>query len=280
MSAIKGERKFALAYFIIAIAALGAALVSALGIENRPAPESGVAAYVNGAPIPTEEYNRAIKAMQAGLQRPLTDADKSKALGLLIDEELIVQESVRLGLATNDRLVRKNLVQAMMRFATSLDAAKEISEADLQAFYAANAPLFAEPKRYTVHIAPIKNIDKTEAFLTSLNQGESFEQAANLAGFETQMPPRDIPIGKLNDLFGGKAAELVTQMQDGDIAGPVASGGQDVFIWLLASSGGQTQFEDVANSVETELRRRRDEGALESYVSDLRRRARIKRAAQ
>ena len=222
MSDETGERKFALGYFLVAIAALGAALLSALGVESRPTPESGVMAYVNGAPIPTGEYNRAVKAMQAGLERPLTDADKDRALGLLIDEELIVQESVRLGLATNDRLVRKNLVQAMMRFATALDAPKEVSEAELREFYKANAPLFAVPKRYTVQLALIDDDKKADSFLSALNQDWSFQNATSWAGINIEHIPRDIPISKINDLLGGEATKLISQMQEGDIAGPVS----------------------------------------------------------
>ena len=104
------SKRTTIAFALAAFVGLGAALFSALGLSFE-ARDSAAVAYVNGAPIPQAEYIRALDAMQASLDRTLTEADKARALQILIDEELIIQEALRLDLASDDRLVRKNLTR-------------------------------------------------------------------------------------------------------------------------------------------------------------------------
>ena len=267
------QSKLTLAYVVAAFIALGAALYSVLGVSW---PERGAVAYVNGEPIPQAEYNRVIKAMQAGIERPLTEEDQAKAMRLLVDEELIVQDAERLGLGRQDRLVRKNLVQAMIRSATSLEGSSELEESEARAFFEDNQNLFATPKRLSLQIAKIDSGHTGNVFKDALDKGLSFQDASERAGFAHDILPADIPIGKVSDLIGGSAAELTDKMKSGDIAGPVASGGGEIYIWLTNSKGGPVNFEDARDLVETELRRRKDEAALEAYIKRLRSRARIK----
>lgn len=268
---------FTLIYVIVACVALIAALYSVLGVKW---PERGAVAYVNGEPIPQAEYNRAIKAMQAGIERPLTVEDRTKAMRLLIDEELIVQDAERLGLATQDRLVRKNLVQAMIRSATSLEDSSEIEVVEARAFFDAHGNLFAIPESYFLFEARPKDGASPKAFLRALEEGAAFETAAQRAEYAVnEIASKPLPIGKVSGLLGGEVAGLVPQMTVGDIAGPVMSGGDAIFLWLVKKTGGPVAFEDAREAVETELRRRKDEAALEAYINRLRARARIKTKA-
>lgn len=242
-------------------------------------PDRNAVAHVNGVPIPQTEFARAINAMQAGLDRPLTEADKSKALNLLIDEELIVQEAIGLGLAGSDRLVRKNLVQAMIRSATSLDTSTEISDDQLESFFAENVNLFASPDHYTVKAAwsgPGDAFDHKAVFVKAMDANESFTDAAKLAQLQIIDLPLQIPIGKVSDLLGGEAAKLVSEMKNGDIAGPVSSTGRELYIWLVQRSDGAVAFDDVKETVRAEWKRRQEEAALSKYVTGLRNKARIK----
>jgi hypothetical protein len=274
MSNNKSLPRAGLAFSLIAIIALGFALYSALGVKMPS--RDAAAATVNGVPIPEAELTRAVKAMQAGLERQLTEADKAKALKLLIDEELIVQEAVGLGLANNDRLVRKNLVQAMMRSVTSLEADQNISEPELRAFYDKQPALFASPKLVSLTISRVVDENNISNFRSTLDDGKSFKEASEIAGYNVTRLPADLPLGKVADLLGGAVTETVAQMQQGDIAGPVASTDASVFIWMTRSTGGDANFETVMETVRAEIQRRRDEAALDKYIARLRKRARIK----
>ena len=276
MSQHSSSKRAAFAYVVTAFAALGAALYTALGVS--PSLTGGAAAYVNGSPIPQPEYARALKAMQAGLERPLTADDRASALSRLIDEELIVQEAIKLGYPSSDRLVRKNLVQSMMRSVTSLEAGEEISEQEIRAFFDDTRNLFASPKRVSLQVAISPDAKRSLEFVTLLQTGAAFPEAIGKAGLEHNILPEKLPIGKVGSLIGGGAAEMAAKMEVGVIAGPVASGDKELFLWMTDMSGGQAAFEEVRGSVKTELERRRDEAALDNYLARLRKRARIKQS--
>ncbi len=277
MTSSLSPQRGALAYVGVAFAALLAALISVL---NASTAIPGAAAYVNGVPIPQAEYSRAVNAMQAGLERPLTKGDKARALERLIDEELIVQEAVKLGLPSTDRLVRKNLVQGMLRSVTSLETGSDNSEAALRQFFNDNQGLFSTPKVLSLYAAKVTNGADAEAFLKALEAGQSFENAIKAGHLDLDILPQNIPLGKVSGLLGGAAAQMAAQMKVGDIAGPVTSNGSDVFMWLISMSGGSVEFDDAKGSISAELLRRQEEAALEDYLSRLRVRARIRRDAE
>ncbi len=264
-----------LAYAIAAFAALGAALFSVLGISINGR-EMAAVAYVNGAPILDAEYARARDTMQSGLARARTTDDNMRALQILIDEELIVQEALRLDLGRDDRLVRKNLVQALIRSVTSLNSADEPDEDELRAFYEAEKSLFSSPRLVTINVARAADGRASQNFMTALQGGASFEQARADGGLERVTIAPRAPLGKVSDYLGGSARDAVAKMAQGDIAGPIATGNGDIFIWLRKDEGAPLSFDQARDSVETEWSRRRDEQALEKYIARLRHNARIK----
>ncbi len=263
------------AYAIAALLGLGAALFSVLGIpiEGRGA---GAVAYVNGDPIPDTEYARAREAMQAGLKRPLTSEDRKRALDILIDEELIVQEALRLDLARDDRLIRKNLTQALIRSVTTLNLTAEPTEGELMAFYKSEKSLFSLPRLVTIDALRASREGASQKFLHALQNGASFEDARATVGLERIPIPARLPVGKVGDYLGGSARDAVAEMTQDEIAGPIITGNGDLFIWLRKDESAPLSFEQARDSVEVEWSRRLDEKALETYIARLRRHARIK----
>ena len=164
----------------------------------------------------------------------------------------------------------------MIRSATSLEGSSEVGEGEAKAFFEGNINLFATPKRLSLQIAKMENGNTGDVFRAALDEGLSFQDAAERAGYAYHTLPAELPIGKVSDLIGGNAAELVDKMKEGDIAGPIISSGGEMFIWVTNLEGGLISFEDARELVETELRRRKDEAALEAYIKRLRSRARIK----
>jgi len=275
MSNSRAPNRTTLAYAIAAFVALGAALYSALGVSIGRRDTAAVA-YVNGAPILDAEYARARDAMQSGLVRARTAEDNARAMQILIDEELIVQEALRLELGRDDRLVRKNLIQALIRSVTSLNPAAEPDEDELRAFYEAEKPLFSSPRLVTIDVVRADSESQSQGFMDALQGGASFEEArATFDLVRIPVAPR-APLGKVSDYLGGSARDAITKMAQGDITGPIATSSGELFLWLRKDEGAPLSFEQARNSVEIELLRRRDEQALEKYVTRLRRNARIK----
>ncbi|NNF15676.1 MAG: peptidyl-prolyl cis-trans isomerase [Gammaproteobacteria bacterium] len=269
-------RSRALLYPLVAVLALLVALAVALDftVPGYLAKNTHAIARVNDATIPMAEYVRAIDAMQAGLERPLTPQDRSRAVTVLIDEELIVQEALRLNLASDDRLVRKNLVQALIG-SVVVEAQLDPSEQTLKDFYTKEKALFTGPVRVRVSVLRAATSSATDAFVLALRNGATFADAGSAANLSPVPIAPDIPLAKLGEVLGGPARDAVVAMVPGDIAGPVRSTGGDVFIWLLDTDHTEPVYAEVRSSVLAEWQRRQQELALERYLVRLRERARI-----
>lgn len=272
------SRKSSYFYVLAAVLALGSALLIALDLSpiQRIWRDGYAIAHVNDTPIPVAEYVRALDAMQAGLDRTLTEQDKSRALTRLIDEELIVQEALRLNLASEDRLVRKNLVQALVNSVVLLQSGQDASEQTLRAFYEEEKALFVRPVNVTVGAFRVVDESSIRVFVDALDNGFPFADAGRMAGFQAVEIPAGIPVGKLGELLGGKARDAILAMTPGDIAGPIESAGGELFVWLLERDGGAQPFAQVRDVVSAEWQRRQEEVALDRYLERLREQARIK----
>ena len=263
---------------LVAITALLAAFITSARVQWPGGAD--VVARVNGQSIAQAEYHRAIQAMQAGLQRPLTNEDRRQALQYLIDETLLVQEAVRLDLAQTDRLVRKNLVEALLRSVRSLHVETEITPPARMAFYEAHKSWFASPRQLGLMVAlwqgePLQADVAAVRFKEVIAAGGTFAQAAESEGFALRSLPEALPLGKVNDVLGGRAGALALNMQMGDIAGPVQGADGLMFLWAWEVTGGNADYAGLEDVIDTEILRRRDEAATVAYLERLRKKARV-----
>jgi hypothetical protein len=103
---------------------------------------------VNDTPIRRDDYLRALGAVAADRRTPLDDADKRRILDRLIDEELLLQRGLVLGLPERARSVRAPLVAATIDLLARTN--REPSDAELRAFYDAHREYFTDPGRVRV----------------------------------------------------------------------------------------------------------------------------------
>ncbi len=253
------------------------ALISALGINKLGVPSADWAAQVNGIIIPISEYERALIAMQDGLKRPLTENDKTRALQILIDEELLLQEAIELGLTHFDPSVKKNLIQAMMKASTNLTETLPTTPA-LKAFYETEKNFFTKPLMLSVIAVSTESEPLATSFLNAIKHKEDFLKAAARLKFNQQSIPVQIPIGKLSDYLGGDMAQKIVSYEQGSIMGPIKHQGKFKFFWLTEKSGGLISFDDIYPLVKAEWKRRQNEEAFKFFIENLRARARIKTA--
>lgn len=97
-----------------AIIGLGLGFMTALGwLGNEPLSPS-VAAKVNDTNIRQVEYQRALKLYSSEKRDPLTEEDRSLVLRRLVEEELLVQQAMKLDLFRIDRGVRTVVLQSVL----------------------------------------------------------------------------------------------------------------------------------------------------------------------
>ncbi len=275
-----------LLFTLAGLAGLTLASLTALGIlppqfgnQNLRVSSDVPVASINGEGVSKVEYLRALTAMQAGLDRSLSEADKKTALPVLIDEEVILQHALAIGLARSDPMARKNLVQALMR-STALLTDYETDTATLEAFFAENKHLFIAPRMVRVKALTTNDASIADAFKQAIRNGEAFEAAGQRLGLTGKDLPDDIPLGKAADYLGGTARDRLAKLQEGEIIGPIKSGStanpQYMYIWLMKATRLDVQFGEVKDIVTAEWQRRQEEKAFESYLRDLRRSADIR----
>jgi len=279
-----------------ALLALGAAAGLALagvGIM-RPGPAledvlpAGAIASVNGIAIRQEEFQRAVQALAADRRDPLAQEDERHVLDRLVEEELLVQRGMELGLAQHDRRVRGDIVAAVIQSVVSESEAKEPDDAELEAFYAENRDYFARSGRVAVRqilvrAEPVRADAEALARATEaskrLRDGEAFAAVDEALGDpQVAILPADaLPLPTLREYIGPTAARAAETMAAGEISEPVrGSAGYAVLVLVAREPGDVPPLADVREEVRVEWRRRAGDTALRTYLDELRERADVR----
>ncbi len=238
----------------------------------------GEAARVNGQAIESDTFQRTFAGFSQGLKRPIAAADRTAILNRLIDEEVLVQRAVALGLPEQDPTVRKQLVQAMIALALAQGATADPSDDDLKRYIAANAELFRARTRAKVDAVFVKDGDATRrtSIEAALEKGDW--AAAKQLGVA---PPVALPddflfANKIADYTGADAASAVLRLPVGQSTGLIPVSGGAIALKLVAAEGeGVAPFEAIRQTALARWRQERDAKALRSYIDGLRARADI-----
>jgi hypothetical protein len=264
----------------LAIAA--ASIVS--GPRRAPLPPDAVA-MVNDVAIRRDDYLRALGAVASDRRAPLDDADKRHVLDRLIDEELLLQRGMALGVARRERTVRAQLVTATMDLLASTTA--EPSREELHAFYDAHPDYFTEPGRLRTRQVFVRAEGRSEdaararadAAARRLRAGEPFDAVRAELGDEETAPIPDtlLPAAKLREYVGETAMTAALEREVGETTDPVRSSmGFHVLQVTDRTPPAVPAFDDVVDRVRVERRRRADEAALRTALDELRRAARVR----
>jgi parvulin-like peptidyl-prolyl isomerase len=273
---------------------IGAALgigVAAAGLLERTSAAghlpSGAVALVNGTPIRFEDYQRVLTAVDSDRRTALDDAQRRAILDRLIDEELLIQRGMELGLVRQDARVRKNLTTAVIDSVVGESAEIQPGEADVAAFYAQNQAFFSRPGRVRARQIWVRAVNAAEAARGAkraqeaarrLRAGEPFQTVFDaLSDPEVaQLPDALLPASKLNDYLGPTALRTLLAMAPGEVSDPIrAQSGYHVLQVVEREPNQVPPLADIRPQVAAELRRRRSDEALRHYLDELRSRASI-----
>jgi len=269
---------------VVAVGGLSLALMGALA-PRAPASvrASEAVAFVNDVPIP-----RATLAAALARSGATAETARRALIANLVNEELLVQRAVEIGLLDSDRNVRKALGRAAIDMAVSENATIAPTETELRAFHANHAALFAVPRRARVRAIFFSDeyggdepLRRARVAAAAIAAGMPFDEASTRFGDHPGLPLADalLPEAVLRRDLGPGLAEVVLALSPGGVSEPVHTGAGVQLLQLVANEPARaTGFDDARARVEAALRRQRGDEALASRISGLRTHARIVRA--
>jgi peptidylprolyl isomerase len=265
-----------------AVIGLGTAAASLLWAPGAAGTlPSGAVARVNGSLIRGEELERVLAVLATDRRTPLTDADRTRVLDRLIEEELLVQHALALGLARSDRRVRADLVSAVLGSLAAANDGYAPDDDEVLRFYEANRDYFAGPGRLHVRQVFVAVDGAGEEAARSRAQraaermraGEAIEAVRSELGSPEVAPLPDtlLPPAKLREYVGPTALLAALDLEPGQSSAPVRSAqGWHVLALVEREPGGAPPLAEIAPQVRAELRRREDDRVLREQLDQLR----------
>ena len=254
-----------------------------LGTDARGAAlPKGAVASVNGTLLYAEDYQRLVEGVESDTREPASAELRRRVLDRMIDEELLVQRGVELGLIESDRRIRADITQAMIQSIVVETEDQKPEPDELRKFYEEEAGFFTQPGR--VRAAQVffrvrapgdeaAVMEKATQAQQRLQAGEPLAQVRASLGDEEVSPIPDtlLPPAKLREYIGPTALRAVMDLAPGAISAPVRSGmGVHVFQLVEREEPRVPPFEEVADQVQAEWVRRAGDRALRGYLDELR----------
>jgi hypothetical protein len=241
---------------------------------------TGIAARVNDVPIALETLELVLNGLAGDKRNGVNDTDRSHALDVLIDEELLFQAGINDGLVRADPDLRKRVVNAALRRVISVAETEVLTPDILPNYYNQNKDYFTPVGAIAAEVYFVPSaLGQAEKIAEAIRQSLAKGQAISIEKVRNIFPDGTMPIDHLPGLVGAIAAEKLATLPDGAILNPMpAPGGFYVGRVTQRIAGTLPPFEAIQSAVESEYRRRRSDQLLSDYIARLRRRAVIEGA--
>lgn len=232
-------------------------------------------ARVNGQPIYKRDLERALRAVATDRrQGVLAASDRTRILDRLIDQELLIQSGVDLGLHMKDSRVRNDIATAMIEFVAARGESEDVpSDEVLEAFWAENQVLFQQPARYRIEHAFFKGTTAE-----SRNRAEQARLRSPLEGDPYWLSPDDapLPLKSIRQRLGASAATALASLEIGQTSEPIETDSGYHVVRLVERTGGAVYpYEDVQEEVRSAYERQAGERALRRFLEEERRRSQV-----
>ncbi len=270
-----------------ALVGLALAAIGLLGNQPDTAVlPDGTIARVNGTMLRSDDFERLVAAVLEDMRTPDEAKARKRVLDRMIDEELLIQRALELGLAHLDRKVRADLTSAMINSVVEDTREVEPNEEELEEFYAENRDYFVRPGRLHArqvffrvaargrNTHPLGTaIERATTAHERLLAGDAFDTVKEeLGDYEVSpIPAVMLPANKLREYTGPTLLRAIAELQVGGFTAPVRSG-MGMHVAQLVARGDSVipELEEIRDQVIVDWRRRQGDQALHDYLLELR----------
>lgn len=226
-------------------------------------------ARINDQIITRGNYDRAVARLGTNSN---SDAGNAWVLQRLVDDELLVQRGLELGMAQSDTAVRNAIIESLIASVTAEADAASPSDDELEEYLVENADRFSFVA--SVAVAAWQSDDEAIAqeFITAL-RGDGSVNASDAIVAIPGLPSGLTPVEQLRDYLGPGITAAAADMPIGSSAVFARRGRWLVVQILEKESAVITDLDKIRNRVLLDYRRTLADQTLRAYLDDLRRRA-------
>ena len=198
--------------------AAGAALglvAAAFGLlERTPSeglPESAIA-RVNEALIGMDHYERTVQRLETLSGAPLSGEDRQRVLQQLVEEELLVQRGVDLGLPESEATVRTAIVQSLVASVTAEADAANPSDEELGQFLDQHADRYTYASATEVAAWVTDDERLAQQFSATVRNLGTTQEPPDGVRAVPGIPDSPLPLARLRMFLGPAIAAAVSEM--------------------------------------------------------------------
>lgn len=228
-------------------------------------------ARINDQVITRDNYDRALARLGTS---DVSEDQNAWILQRLVEDELLVQRGIELGMAQSDLTVRNAMIDSLIASVTAEADAASPSDAELQRYLAENADRFSYTSSLSVAAWQTDDESVAQAFVTALRD-YGVAATSDVIGAIPDLPPGLVPLEILRDYLGPGISAAAAEMPEGSSAVFARRGRWLVVQVLEKRSATVTDLSSVRNRILLDYRRNLANQTLEAYVNDLRRRAAV-----
>ncbi|MDG2140424.1 MAG: peptidylprolyl isomerase [Gammaproteobacteria bacterium] len=184
-----------------------------------------------------------------------------------IEEEILYQEALKLGLDDQDSIVRRRLIQKLSFIAES-GPSEPADRSILQNFHQENLDRYTLPERYTFRQLYFETEAEADNALLSLKNGKDFKTLAKPSMLNSEYAYNSEL--EINAIFGIGFFSRLDTTRLNLWQGPLASGLGFHLIDLIALHEEEiTPFENIQGQISMDYQRDREENARNNFIKEL-----------
>ncbi len=223
--------------------------------------------------ISRSKFNKYLDSIDQTRRSGLLENDPDIVLERMIDEELIIQRAIDIGLLENDSQLRSMIIQKMIESILVEIESFKFSDDDLLDFYNQNSEFFSSsPKLRLIKLSfDINDRDKAILALEFIKNG-NLEGANFLSKQDViKLPNTLLPSTKVREYIGPTLTEIALSLNKGGVSEIIDTDTTlSILILLDKQEALVPPFDEIMEQVETEFLKRKGDELLEDYLNNLR----------
>jgi len=263
---------------LLALGALAGLMMAGYGLlrqapRGNDFPVSAVA-RVNDALISRDNYERALARLNGESADAATLQRQAWMLERLIDDELLVQRGLELGMTQSDGAVRNAIINSLVASVTAEADAASPTDEELEKHLADNADRFSFVDKVAIEGWQTDDETIAQRFVAKLrDDGEPV--TSETISVIPDLPVAIMSIEILRDYLGPAIAAAAIEMPIGSSAVFARRGRWIVIRVMEKESAVVTDLSSIRNRVILDYRRTLADRTLQNYLDDLRDKAKV-----